>query len=181
MVGEITFLYHYGVEKCQITYTVIQKNAFQKNIEVMNWCDDSNSQHIICWFPNRPLSPNRLWHQWSKSSHFTDTKVIALYKKGVEYDTNNYRPISLKIRKIYCAGYWSHFMSIIKYYIVTNLVFVKHIQLYLFLIEITHYIKRNVMRVLIDFKKAFDTVDHEILLYKLECYGIRGLANDFFR
>ena len=24
-------------------------------------------------------------------------------------------------------------------------------------------------------------MDHEILLYKLECYGIRGLANDFFR
>ena len=32
-----------------------------------------------------------------------------------------------------------------------------------------------------DFKKAFDTVYHEILLYKLECYGIRGLVNDFYR
>ena len=35
--------------------------------------------------------------------------------------------------------------------------------------------------IFIDFKKAFDTVDHDILLYELECYGIRGLANDFFR
>ena len=38
-----------------------------------------------------------------------------------------------------------------------------------------------VIGIFIDFTKAFDTVDHEILLHKLHRYGIRGHVNDFFR
>ena len=35
--------------------------------------------------------------------------------------------------------------------------------------------------VFVDFQKAFDTVDHNILISKLEHYGIRGKFNDWFK
>ena len=37
------------------------------------------------------------------------------------------------------------------------------------------------LAVLCDLSKAFDVVDHKILLKKMGKYGIRGIANDWFR
>ena len=37
------------------------------------------------------------------------------------------------------------------------------------------------LAVFLDLKKAFDTVDHDILLNKLKCLGVRSIENDWFK
>ena len=102
------------------------------------------------------------------------SEVTALYKNGVKYDRNNYRPISLLslfdtiLEKTLCGRIGSFLEHNEISYCCYQYGFREAYSTELALIQITDYIKRlldernYVISIFIDFKKAFDRVDHEI-------------------
>jgi hypothetical protein len=118
-------------------------------------------------------------------------KVIPLFKSGDKTSVNNYRPISLlpvfsKILEKSMANRLSQYLS--ENYILHPQQFgfrPKHttsmaINILVDRISLALDSNKAFAGVALDFRKAFDTVDHSILLRKLGHYGIRGAPLKWF-
>jgi hypothetical protein len=118
-------------------------------------------------------------------------KVIPIFKKNEKYLTTNYRPISLLsvISKIIEKVMHLRVMSFLNKYKLLycyQFGFRQKYSTILALIETVDTIQQDLENgfyvggIYLDLTKAFDTVDHKILLDKLCHYGIRGHALSWF-
>ena len=119
-------------------------------------------------------------------------KVVPLHKGGSTEDLNNFRPISLLsifdkiIEKIMHKRLY-HFLELHNVLFDNQFGFRKNNSTSYALMEITEKIKESIDNgkygcgIYIDLRKAFDTVNHNILIKKLEHYGVCGILLEWFK
>ena len=121
-------------------------------------------------------------------------KVVPIFKSGDKHKFTNYRPISLlssisklleKLVAKQMAGYLNKHKLLYKHQYGFRKGHSTIHPVLQFLDKIMDSLNKTIpeysLGIFCDLKKAFDTVDFEILLSKLDHYGFSGVSNNWFR
>ena len=122
----------------------------------------------------------------------TTAKIVPIFKKGERDNPTNYRPISIltSFAKIFERIIYKRLITFLnkhKVILDTQYGFQSNKSTNHALIDVITNSFENIQKnlytdlIFLDLTKAFDTVNHEILLLKLDHYGIREQANDLLR
>ena len=118
--------------------------------------------------------------------------VIPLFKAGDPSCFSNYRPVSILsiFSKIFERLMFNRLSSFLQKYAILydfQFGFRPDYSTEYALVTLVNNVSKalddgnSVVGVFLDFSKAFDTVDHDILMAKLEFYGIRGIGLKWFQ
>ena len=139
---------------------------------------------------------SKLFNQSVSSSSFPEilkiAKIVPIYKSGSKTDKNNYRPIALlptlsKVFEKLIHKRVTSFLTKFDLLYSDQYGFQSKKSTTDAILKFTDKCydalnnKKSLISVYIDFSKAFDTVDHTILLKKLESYGFRGEILGWFQ
>ena len=137
----------------------------------------------VCELFNHSLHTGQIPSEWKS------VNVTPVHKKDRKEPAENYRPISLLpilgkvLERGVCFRLYDHFKHQITKFqhgflrqrsCVTQLLSVLH--------NIGQSLDKNIQTdiIYLDFAKAFESVDHNILLHKLKLYGVSGHLHEWF-
>ena len=127
-----------------------------------------------------------------ENTHTCIATVIPLFKSGDNMIFSNYRPVSVLplISKILERLMYNRLLLFLNKHNVIydyQFGFRQKYSTYMALLTLIDKVSdalekgEKVIGIFLDFSKAFDTVDHNILLNKMQFYGIRGIALSWFQ
>jgi len=178
-----------------ITSEEIQRCIKKLNAKVSPGFDQINAKtlNIVALFHSDLLA--NLFNNLLISGIFPDSLKISIvspiFKKGDPEELQNYRPISVlpllsKVFEVILKDRLLSFLNHTNFFSENQYGFLPNKSTETALLKFTDFIYRSInsnkitIAIFLDISKAFDTVNHKILLHKLHTIGIRGNYHNLF-